>query len=224
MLHEIRFDCWGFDFGPLDLGFDSICKFSRLDLKLQDLGTKSLDNERICRTCAHVLVGPFPFHKHNNDMASAWERFICNQRVEVPTWVKTQRTWRSHLQVTYQRHFVGQPCRMTIPPCDSWPRSTWAFRQLLPASNTFSVLWEQLFVLAATDYRHLLLSHCCFVCSTDSIRACKVTQTWQTVHTRWKLIKRRLLTGMRFDWDLCTEDLRIRHFFEICDWDLTLKI
>jgi len=34
---------------------------------------------------AHVLVGPFPFHKHNNDMASAWEHFVCNQRVEVPT-------------------------------------------------------------------------------------------------------------------------------------------
>jgi len=85
---------------------------------------------------AHVLVGPFQCHKHNNDMASAWERFVCNQRVEVPTWVTTRRTWRSHLQVTHQRHFGGQPCRTTIQPCDSWPRSTWAFRQLLPASNS----------------------------------------------------------------------------------------
>ena len=72
---------------------------------------------------AHVLVGPFPCHKHNNDMASAWEHFVCNQRVEVPTWVKTRRTWRSHLQVTHQRHFGG---RTTIQLCDSWRRSTWA--------------------------------------------------------------------------------------------------
>jgi len=175
---------------------------------------------------ARVLVGPFPFHKHNNNMASAWERFVCNQRVEVPTWVQTRRTWRSHLQVTHQRHFGGQPCRTTIQPCNGWPRSTWAFRQLLPASNASSVLREQSFVLAATYYRHLLLSHSCLVCSTDSIRARIVTQTWQTVHTRWKLIKRRSLTGMRFDWDLRFVYWRFENptFFEIWDWDLALTI
>jgi len=50
--------------------WDSIRKFSRFDLKLQDLGTKSLDNERIRRTCFSWTVS-ISFHKHNNDMASA---------------------------------------------------------------------------------------------------------------------------------------------------------
>ena len=133
MLHEIQFDCWRFDFGPRDLGFDS--QIFAIWFEVARFGNQIppwITNVY----AAHVLVGPFPCHKHNNDMASAWERFVCNQRVEVPTWVTTRRTWRSHLQVTHQRHFGGQPCRTTIQPCDSWPRSTWAFRQLLPASNS----------------------------------------------------------------------------------------
>jgi len=148
---------------------------------------------------AHVLVGPFPFHFINT--TTTWR--VHENTSSATKELKCQLGWRRDVPgaATYKwptRDILG------VNPVGRLSNPATADQEVPEHFGNFcqrrTVLREQSFVLAATDYRQLLLSHCCSVCSNDSLRACSHPNLANCAY--WKLIKQRSLTGMRFDWDL----------------------